>query len=149
MAQNPSKSSLKSSSWPASPRALLEARYDAFVKGDIDFILESHHPDTKEQIDRASLEAWSKESDWQGLTIEDEKIDGDKGLITFSVRYSKGAETVNHREHAEFRRVDGRWHYFDSVFPKPETVRREGDKVGRNDPCSCGSGKKFKKCHGV
>jgi len=28
----------------------------------------------------------------------------------------------------------------------PETVRREGPKVGRNDPCPCGSGKKFKKC---
>ena len=31
---------------------------------------------------------------------------------------------------------------------KPETVRRDGDKVGRNDPCPCGSGKKYKKCHG-
>jgi len=31
---------------------------------------------------------------------------------------------------------------------KVETVRRDGDKVGRNDPCPCGSGKKFKKCHG-
>ncbi|MGC1781163.1 MAG: preprotein translocase subunit SecA [Acidobacteriaceae bacterium] len=31
-----------------------------------------------------------------------------------------------------------------------ETVqRRAGDKVGRNDPCPCGSGKKFKKCHGA
>jgi preprotein translocase subunit SecA len=29
-----------------------------------------------------------------------------------------------------------------------QTVRREGPKVGRNDPCPCGSGKKFKKCHG-
>ncbi len=29
-----------------------------------------------------------------------------------------------------------------------ETVRREGPKVGRNDPCPCGSGKKYKKCHG-
>ena len=29
------------------------------------------------------------------------------------------------------------------------TVTREGPKVGRNDPCPCGSGKKFKKCHGV
>jgi preprotein translocase subunit SecA len=27
--------------------------------------------------------------------------------------------------------------------------RRTGDKVGRNDPCPCGSGKKYKKCHGV
>ncbi len=30
---------------------------------------------------------------------------------------------------------------------KPVTVRREGKKVGRNDPCPCGSGKKYKKCH--
>ncbi|HMQ11503.1 MAG TPA: preprotein translocase subunit SecA [Oligoflexia bacterium] len=29
------------------------------------------------------------------------------------------------------------------------TVRREGEKVGRNDPCPCGSGKKYKKCHGA
>jgi preprotein translocase subunit SecA len=27
-------------------------------------------------------------------------------------------------------------------------VQREGEKVGRNDPCPCGSGKKYKKCHG-
>jgi preprotein translocase subunit SecA len=30
-----------------------------------------------------------------------------------------------------------------------QTVRREGPKVGRNDPCPCGSGKKYKKCHGA
>jgi preprotein translocase subunit SecA len=29
-----------------------------------------------------------------------------------------------------------------------KTVHREQDKVGRNDPCPCGSGKKYKKCHG-
>ena len=29
-----------------------------------------------------------------------------------------------------------------------KTIRREMPKVGRNDPCPCGSGKKFKKCHG-
>jgi preprotein translocase subunit SecA len=27
-------------------------------------------------------------------------------------------------------------------------AKREGDKVGRNDPCPCGSGKKYKRCHG-
>jgi preprotein translocase subunit SecA len=32
---------------------------------------------------------------------------------------------------------------------EPKTVRREGPKVGRNDPCWCGSGKKYKKCHGA
>ena len=30
----------------------------------------------------------------------------------------------------------------------PLTIRKEGPKIGRNDPCSCGSGKKFKNCHG-
>jgi len=32
---------------------------------------------------------------------------------------------------------------------KIETVRRDAEKVGRNDPCPCGSGKKYKKCHGL
>jgi preprotein translocase subunit SecA len=30
-----------------------------------------------------------------------------------------------------------------------KTVRRDEPKIGRNDPCHCGSGKKFKKCHGA
>ncbi|MBA3850604.1 MAG: hypothetical protein C0502_11530, partial [Opitutus sp.] len=29
------------------------------------------------------------------------------------------------------------------------TIRRDTPKVGRNDPCPCGSGKKFKNCHGA
>jgi preprotein translocase subunit SecA len=33
--------------------------------------------------------------------------------------------------------------------PQPQTFVREHDKVGRNDPCPCGSGKKYKKCHGA
>jgi len=32
---------------------------------------------------------------------------------------------------------------------KPQTVVREAPKVGRNDPCPCGSGKKYKQCHGA
>ena len=31
----------------------------------------------------------------------------------------------------------------------PQTVKRKEEKVGRNDPCPCGSGKKYKKCHGA
>ncbi|MEZ4653931.1 MAG: SEC-C metal-binding domain-containing protein [Candidatus Eisenbacteria bacterium] len=31
----------------------------------------------------------------------------------------------------------------------PQTFVRDQPKVGRNDPCPCGSGKKFKKCHGA
>jgi preprotein translocase subunit SecA len=34
------------------------------------------------------------------------------------------------------------------VAPVQQVVRSQ-EKVGRNDPCPCGSGKKFKKCHGA
>jgi uncharacterized protein YecA (UPF0149 family) len=34
----------------------------------------------------------------------------------------------------------------DHDAPAQTPIRREGAKVGRNDPCTCGSGKKFKKC---
>jgi uncharacterized protein YchJ len=38
---------------------------------------------------------------------------------------------------------------FEEIPSKPgETFVKTGPEVGRNDPCHCGSGKKFKKCHG-
>ena len=39
--------------------------------------------------------------------------------------------------------------YWQVVREPPPTVRREAPKVGRNDPCPCGSGKKFKQCCGA
>ncbi|HHK5983992.1 UPF0149 family protein [Neisseria sp. P0004.S004] len=38
--------------------------------------------------------------------------------------------------------------YWQAIINKPQTVRREGEKVGRNDPCPCGSGRKYKACCG-
>jgi preprotein translocase subunit SecA len=37
----------------------------------------------------------------------------------------------------------------EAAAQKPQTVQRQEPKVGRNDPCPCGSGKKYKKCHGM
>ena len=34
------------------------------------------------------------------------------------------------------------------VMNQPQQVQKTKNKIGRNDPCWCGSGKKFKKCHG-
>ena len=51
---------------------------------------------------------------------------------------------------ADTRQVeDGRWVYTGQVNESGKTVRREAPKVGRNDPCPCGSGKKYKKCCGA
>ena len=36
----------------------------------------------------------------------------------------------------------------DANIEIPETIVRSGPKIGRNEPCHCGSGKKFKSCHG-
>ncbi|HEY1089256.1 MAG TPA: SEC-C metal-binding domain-containing protein, partial [Archangium sp.] len=48
--------------------------------------------------------------------------------------------------------IEGRANEEGKVEPasqEQKTVVREGPKVGRNDPCPCGSGKKYKKCHGA
>jgi uncharacterized protein len=42
--------------------------------------------------------------------------------------------------------LDNRAYWFEASIPDP--IRRDAPKVGRNDPCPCGSGKKFKHCHG-
>jgi len=42
--------------------------------------------------------------------------------------------------------IDNRLYWFEKQIPDP--IRLEAPKVGRNDPCPCGSGKKYKKCHG-
>lgn len=39
-------------------------------------------------------------------------------------------------------------HDHDHDHQSPAPFRRTTEKLGRNDPCFCGSGKKFKKCHG-
>ena len=39
-------------------------------------------------------------------------------------------------------------HGDEPVAQEPQTAKRDGDKVGRNDLCPCGSGKKYKRCHG-
>ena len=36
----------------------------------------------------------------------------------------------------------------DAIIPNAQTVTRNEPKLGRNDPCHCGSGKKLKQCHG-
>jgi len=48
-------------------------------------------------------------------------------------------------QHDETENLDGG----EELPSHQKPITREGKKVGRNDPCPCGSGKKFKQCHGV
>ena len=69
------------------------------------------------------------------------------GVVEFVANYEVEGNAVRHHEISDFRRVEGEWFFRDGK-EIPVTVWRDTPKVGRNDPCPCGSGKKYKKCHG-
>ena len=73
----------------------------------------------------------------------------DRGVVEFIARYKQKGVEHRHHERSRFARgEDGRWMYLDGDTVKPPPVLR-GEKVGRNQPCPCGSGKKYKKCCGA
>jgi SEC-C motif-containing protein len=132
--------------------ALMRARYTAYATGDVDFIVESHDPERRGEVDRKNTEAWSKQSEWLGLEItssEKGQAEDDTGIVEFVARYKVKSTKIEHRERALFRKVDDRWFFVDGLEIKGPPVKRTEPRVGRNDPCPCGSGKKYKKCHGV
>jgi SEC-C motif-containing protein len=138
---------------PSTAEQLLRARYSAFAHGEIDFIVQSHHTRTAAEVKREEIEEWSKGSEWLGLKIlksEAGAESDESGKIAFHVQYkTRGEEKVkDHYELSEFAKEAGEWKFLDAQGLQTGTYVRESPKIGRNDPCHCGSGKKFKKCHG-
>lgn len=128
---------------------LMRARYNAYVTGDIEFIKSTHDPDHMVGIDWAECEKWSKESEWMGLEIvnTDKGTEtDDEGIVEFKATYREKGKTVVHHEKSYFVKKDGTW-YYQKWLPLQGTIVNNS-KVGRNDPCPCGSGKKYKKCCG-
>mgnify|MGYP003307408249 CR=1 FL=1 len=135
----------------ASPEDLMRARYTAFTKGEVDFIYNTIAAEKREENDRAGIEQWSKNSKWLGLEIHNTKIDSenpDIGFVEFTATYIERGIKLPHHELAEFHKINGVWFFYDGqLISQPPLVRAEA-KIGRNDPCPCGSGKKYKKCCG-
>ena len=143
---------LAGKAWPTTAEDLMRARYAAYATGNIDFVVKSHDPATVGEVDRKHTEAWSKNSTWLGLDILSTERGGEtdeEGVVEFLARYKLSNVTVPHRERATFRKIDGKWYFVDGKELNAPTVRNEGPKIGRNDPCPCGSGKKYKKCCGT
>ena len=141
---------IKGSKKAETPETLMRARYTAFVTADVAFIESSLHPDMRKDFKREEAEAWSKQSQWHGLKILESQgtANDEVGKVEFVAQYSHGGAKVDHHELAEFKKLNGDWYFFDAkLFQTP--LRRSAPKVGRNDPCSCGSNKKFKKCCGT
>lgn len=131
----------------------MRSRYVAYVEGRIDWVVESHDPETRHEVDEKGARKWSRTAEWEGLTVHEAKggaegSDDEEGIVEFSAKYRVQGRSISHRERAVFKRRDGRWYYHDGAMVTPDPVKRDKPKVGRNDPCACGSGKKHKKCCG-
>ena len=131
----------------SSAEALMRARYTAFAVGEIGFLKNSFAPEKRDEFDENSVTEWSKGSKWLGFEI----LKSEPNKVEFVAKYSVQGKVQEHHEIAEFRKdeKEGRWYFVDSVFPKTRPIVRQEPKLGRNDPCACGSGKKFKKCCSV
>jgi SEC-C motif-containing protein len=132
--------------------SLMRSRYSAYVVHAIDYLGETLHPDHRGDWDRDATRKWAESSEWLGLTIVSTESGGegdDEGWVEFNAIFRSGGEEQQHTERSRFRRHQGRWYYVDGDLPKPRTQRHETPKVGRNDPCPCGSGRKYKKCCGA
>ena len=135
----------------ATAAELMRARYSAYAVGDVKFLYESSGPEVRAEFSEEKTKEWSKGATWEGLDILSTNKGGqddDEGFVSFVAHYTANGQVCEHREQSYFKKIDGDWRFIDGKIDTGEPYRREEPKVGRNDPCPCGSGKKYKKCCG-
>jgi SEC-C motif-containing protein len=66
--------------------------------------------------------------------------------VFFVARFRDECGVRSHHEHGQFKRKGKKWYFNDGTLVKPQPLSVA--KIERNDPCSCGSGQKYKKCCG-
>lgn len=122
--------------------ALMRSRYTAYYLGDEDYLRRTWHSSTRPE----SLEMEAGPT-WTSLEIcaTEEGAEADeRGRVEFVARYVAEGRPGTLHESSRFLREEGRWVYVDG-----ELYQQPGEgKVGRNAPCPCGSGRKFKRCCG-
>jgi SEC-C motif domain protein len=140
----------------------MRSRYTAFTRADIGYIERTLAPEEKKTFDAVSTKHWAEESTWKGLKILSTEKGGPSdstGIVEFVASYEQDGKKVDHHEVSRFRKTkQGQWLFVDGdaraledgegqgAPQKAAPVVRDKPKTGRNDPCPCGSGKKFKKC---
>lgn len=138
----------------ATAEALMRSRYSAFAVGNMAYLDKTCTPEMRGDADSpAEKRAADATPRWLGLKIlrvVDGGVDDETGQVEFAVEYELGKKKHSRHELSDFRRINGAWTFTASEYnPGRGTVVREGEKTGRNDPCPCGSQKKFKKCCGA
>jgi len=125
--------------------ALMRSRYTAFALGYFDYLIATLHPAQRAAMSVAQLQEQDHHTRWLSLQLVDHQGGqaGDtEGQVHFIARYLEGAVAGELEEHSAFRHEQGRWFYTTGT-PRFRTL----GKPRRNDPCPCGSGKKYKHCH--
>jgi len=142
---------VKRENYPETAEQLMRSRYSAYVVGDVDYIFFSSAPNVQKEFDEESTRQWAESAEWHGLELVSMDKGGAEdveGTVEFVAHYTINDHLCDHRELAEFTKIDGIWKFQDGKVFGPEPFRRENPKVGRNSPCPCGSGRKYKKCCG-
>ncbi|PXF60388.1 MAG: hypothetical protein C4B58_00715 [Deltaproteobacteria bacterium] len=126
--------------------ALMRSRYTAYVERNTNYLLKTWHSSTRPaNIDPATI------PEWYGLHIINTEAGGEtdnKGLVEFKAISLSHKKIWQLHETNRFVKEDGQWFYVDGDILGDSPPIRKNKKVGRNEPCPCGSGKKFKKCCG-
>lgn len=128
---------------------LMRARYSAYVGAKMDFIFETTHPAHREGYDHEGTKEWAESSEWLGLEIAGTKqgaAEDTSGEVEFIARFREKGVVREHHENAQFKKENGGWYFSEGTMVKPRPI--SVSKPGRNDPCTCGSGLKYKKCCG-
>jgi SEC-C motif-containing protein len=120
---------------------LMRSRYSAFVLGKIEYLIATLHPDKRQTDDHQTLKKTIEQTSWLGLRIIKHHPQADLSQVEFVAFYQEESIHQLH-ERSNFIKQDNQWFYVDGEFLPPV-------KLSRNDPCFCGSGKKFKRCHAV
>ena len=121
------------------PLELMKSRYSAFVSEDYQYIYDTYYEKTR-KFTIEDLQASNKSSHWVGLEIID--YNNDEGIVTFIAKYRENGFTFEHKEKSKFIFENYKWYYY-GMLPFPKQI-----KIKPNEPCPCGSGKKYKKCCG-
>jgi SEC-C motif-containing protein len=131
--------------------ALMRSRYTAYTLHDIDYLASTLHGAELRDFDKDATAKWARNSTWMGLEIlrTSAGYPNDKeGTVEFKARYERDGVIQEHHEVSLFRKIDGKWLYSGGKEAGVVQVKRDTPKTGRNEPCPCGSGKKYKKCCG-
>lgn len=130
------------------PERLMRSRYTAFVKQDIDYIKETMVGEVYDEFDEKEAKDWAKNATWLGLEILDAPEvtpNAKKGFVEFVASYLLDGKKQELHEYSSFKRIDDQWFYIGGIVKADQEPIRV-TRIGRNDPCTCGSGKKYKKC---